>query len=119
VCVCVRVDGLMDGWMDGSVPRHVDARADTRGPMRSLTNRPCPLSAHMSPTHRAHTLLLDGKGGAYACGSDFWYQLGLGETWKVTKERPEAFFAGEKKERGEGGKGEWVLDVGGGKGGIH
>lgn len=43
----------------------------------------------------AHTLLLDDAGGAWSCGSDFWWQLGLGETWKVTKDRPEANFPGK------------------------
>lgn len=45
-------------------------------------------------TNRAHTLLLDDAGGAYACGSDYWLQLGLGETWKVVKDRPQANFPG-------------------------
>lgn len=50
---------------------------------------------YLPTNNRAHTLLLDDAGGAYACGSDYWWQLGLGETWKVTKERSAAVFPGE------------------------
>jgi len=46
-----------------------------------------------------HTLLLDEEGGAWSCGADPWYQLAQGETWKVTKDRPEAIFWEPKKIR--------------------
>ena len=46
-----------------------------------------------------HTLLLDEDGGAWSCGADAWYQLAQGETWKVTKDRPEAIFWEPKKIR--------------------
>jgi alpha-tubulin suppressor-like RCC1 family protein len=43
---------------------------------------------------RRHTLLLDSEGGCWSCGSDEWYQLGHGESWKVVKEREIAFVRG-------------------------
>ncbi|KAM3568836.1 hypothetical protein VYU27_009049 [Nannochloropsis oceanica] len=46
-----------------------------------------------------HSLLLDEDGGAWSCGADAWYQLAQGETWKVTKDRPEAVFWEPKKIR--------------------
>jgi alpha-tubulin suppressor-like RCC1 family protein len=46
---------------------------------------------------RKHTLLLDSEGVCWSCGSDEWYQLGHGESWKVVKERDIAFVTGKKK----------------------
>jgi len=46
-----------------------------------------------------HTLLLDEEGGAWSCGADPWYQLAQGETWKVTKDRPDAIYWEPKKIR--------------------
>jgi len=100
--VFVLTDGSVHGAgenKDGRLGLGPEDEAPRSSPSPLRMQLPEGTKAVTAACGNTHTLVLDEAGGVWSCGADPWYQLGLGETWKVTKDRPNAMVWQPRKVR--------------------